>query len=405
MATLKLTLDSRREYTDKRLPVIFRLTLHTKSTSIDSNVKVLAKDWDFEKSKILKTHPDSKKLNIYLKNRLLELEKLLIEHDSTLKSLNVVELKKFLLKTDESEEITFYNFALKEIALLKDQERFGNAQSYETAVNRLIKHAGKDIALSKIDYLLLSNFDVQLIKEGLSRNSIAAYMREIRAILNIAIKKKLLNQAQYPFSSYKIKTQKTINRAITKMDIQKIKTLPLKEGSPEWHYRNIFMLIFNLIGISFIDLVLLKADNIQNDRIVYTRRKTGKVYSIKLTDEAHSILKMYRTVSSRYLIPFFGLENVLKANEREEIALRLKTCNKYLKRIGKHCNLPIQLTTYVARYAWANIAKSLNYPKDQIAEALGHEYGNRITGIYLDNYGNDVIDEMNKRVVEIRDID
>lgn len=33
-----------------------------------------------------------------------------------------------------------------------------------------------------------------------------------------------------------------------------------------------------------------------------------------------------------------------------------------------------------------------------IAEALGHEYGNKVTGIYLDNYDLEVIDEMNDKL-------
>jgi integrase/recombinase XerD len=34
-----------------------------------------------------------------------------------------------------------------------------------------------------------------------------------------------------------------------------------------------------------------------------------------------------------------------------------------------------------------------------IAEALGHEYGNRVSGIYLDNYSSEIIDKMNADVV------
>ena len=44
------------------------------------------------------------------------------------------------------------------------------------------------------------------------------------------------------------------------------------------------------------------------------------------------------------------------------------------------------------------IAKSLGYSKDLIAEALGHEYGNKVTGIYLNQYADSVIDEVNERV-------
>lgn len=51
-----------------------------------------------------------------------------------------------------------------------------------------------------------------------------------------------------------------------------------------------------------------------------------------------------------------------------------------------------------ARYIWANVSKSLGFAKDQIAESLGHEYCNRNTGIYLDNYGNEIIDQMNEKV-------
>jgi hypothetical protein len=40
----------------------------------------------------------------------------------------------------------------------------------------------------------------------------------------------------------------------------------------------------------------------------------------------------------------------------------------------------------------------LGYSKDIIAESLGHEYGNKVTGIYLDFYENEVIDEVNERV-------
>lgn len=64
------------------------------------------------------------------------------------------------------------------------------------------------------------------------------------------------------------------------------------------------------------------------------------------------------------------------------------------------CQFSEKLTTYYARYSWANIAKSLGYSKDQIAEALGHEYGNTVTGIYLDHYDLPVIDQMNECVLE-----
>lgn len=401
MATIKLTIDKRRPYKDGRFPVIYRVTTNQKSTSISSGVKILKQEWDTDKSKITKLHPNSKELNLQLKKKLLEIEKRLLEATNSEPESDIQRLKHLLLNGNKTEKINFYQYACIEIQELRVKEKHGNADAYETATKRLIDFAGKELTLDKISYVLISGFDTWLSKEGLTRNSIAVYMREIRALLNKAIKKKLLSRELYPFADYKIKTEKTVNRPISQKELLTVKQYPLKEGTRLWHSRNIFFLIFNLIGISFIDLSLLKQYSIQGDRVLYRRRKTGKIYSIKLTDEAKRIINLYKNDNSEFLISYTAIGGVLKEKERKAIAQNLKVCNHYLKELGKLCSLPIPLTTYVARYTWANIAKSLGYPKDQISEALGHEYGNRITGIYLDNYGNEVIDEMNKQVTFI----
>ena len=44
--------------------------------------------------------------------------------------------------------------------------------------------------------------------------------------------------------------------------------------------------------------------------------------------------------------------------------------------------------------------KKLCYSKDLIAEALGHEYGNSVTGIYLEQFDNDIVDKMNQELIK-----
>lgn len=58
------------------------------------------------------------------------------------------------------------------------------------------------------------------------------------------------------------------------------------------------------------------------------------------------------------------------------------------------------ITSYVFRYSYANLAKRLGYSKDIIAEALGHEYGNPVTGIYLEQFDMSVVDEMNEKLIK-----
>jgi integrase len=77
----------------------------------------------------------------------------------------------------------------------------------------------------------------------------------------------------------------------------------------------------------------------------------------------------------------------------------VKVTNKHLKKLGVIIAVSEPISTYVFRYTYANVAKQLGYSKDLIAEALGHEYGNSVTGIYLEQFDNDVVDKMNQELI------
>ena len=134
--------------------------------------------------------------------------------------------------------------------------------------------------------------------------------------------------------------------------------------------------------------------------MVYRRRKTHKEYSIKLFPQALAILDLFYQEDSKYLIPIlpdYVVEDSLVA--KKLIHQWIKTTNKYIKRLGQELGIASPLTTYVARHQFATTAKRLGYSNELIAEALGHEYGNKITNIYLDSFDQEVVDDMHKRVI------
>ena len=75
-----------------------------------------------------------------------------------------------------------------------------------------------------------------------------------------------------------------------------------------------------------------------------------------------------------------------------------KLINRRLKELGEKIGCVEEITTYVFRYSYANIAKQMGFSKDLIAEALGHEYGNSVTGIYLELFDLETLDHMNERI-------
>ena len=55
--------------------------------------------------------------------------------------------------------------------------------------------------------------------------------------------------------------------------------------------------------------------------------------------------------------------------------------------------------TYTARHTWATIAHKIGISKDVISLALGHEFGCKTTGIYID-YDLEQIDKANRKVID-----
>ena len=73
--------------------------------------------------------------------------------------------------------------------------------------------------------------------------------------------------------------------------------------------------------------------------------------------------------------------------------------NRKLKVIGQMLEIPVTLTTYVARHAWANIAKSKNISISVISEAMGHDSENT-TRIYLASLDASIVDKANSIILK-----
>ncbi len=404
MVYYKLVLNDKRVREDSTYPVEVRITYLRKNTTIATGIRVKKEHWDSNAQLVRKT-PNFQKLNQSIGDVFLKVQKIIHELDDN-QEFSFIALKERMdnkLKPSKvvTGDRTFNEFSEELIKNLFSINKVGNALVYQTASNRLIGFAnGRKLKFKEIDYMFLEDFQRHLINEGVKQNSISNYLRTIRAIYNRAIKARVICRTQYPFNEVTIKSERTAKRAILASDLAKIYTLDLKENTREWHARNYFFLSFSLIGVSFTDLAYLKSTNIINGRIVYRRRKTRKEYSIQITPLAQRIINEYKDRNDKYLLPILPAtvaEDSLVANQK--IHQWIKTTNKWMKELAATCDITETLTTYVARHTWATTAKRLGYSNELIAEAMGHEYGNKITNIYLDNFEQSVVDELNYKVL------
>ena len=398
--TYKFLLNTRRNNNNATYPIVLRVYSNRTYKEYALKVFVASEYWDAHTQNVKPGYEGYEEHNLRittLRNKIKKLILLAELNDTTLTATDVLEniMPKLSKKTNKQSSLLKYAYDI--ISKMIADGKVGNALVYTTAINKFKTFVKKDsFTFEDLNYKKLLDYHSFLVQDGVAVNTISVYMRSLRAIYNRAIKEGIASANNYPFRGFKIKQEKTISRSLTIKEIQSIVNLDLQTGSSIWHWRNYFLLSFCLIGINFADLLKLERQNVIDGRIVFRRSKTGKIYSIAINSRASEIISYY-SGKSNYLLPV--LQKVgSPVKSKNDTKQAVKTCNQYLKKIAADCKISKSISTYYARYTFANIARQQGYSKDLIAEALGHEYGNRVTGIYLDNYDNQVIDAM---VIEV----
>lgn len=144
--------------------------------------------------------------------------------------------------------------------------------------------------------------------------------------------------------------------------------------------------------MSFVDMAYLRKKDLNNGILSYRRRKTGQQLFIKWEKCMQEIADKYNTEYSTYLLPVISPESGVE--ERKQYINTAHNVNRALKVIGKRLEIPIPLTMYVARHAWASIARSKNVPLSVISEGMGHD-SEATTRIYLASLDTAAVDKAN----------
>lgn len=393
MATLNLVLDTRRARKDGTYPLVFRIRLGDTFKDIGSGYTVHKEKFDFKTNTIIKDPVSNHQLEQLRNHYYSRLRAYLI---TNMGNESIADARNYLTNK-LPDEVTIYELWEEEIKKLNEVNRLGNARAYKTSLSVISQEMNLSIPFNRLCYKDLLLLETNLFKRGMSINGIGVYMRAFRAICNRAINLDYVDLSWYPFRKYKIKKEKTTPRILSLKELQAYFNLTIQPSDPLYKSWLIGKLIFLLRGINLKDLLLLLPSNIKGDRIIYKRSKTGKMYSVKIHSEISKVLQEF-TSNETILGVLSTKEYSDKLRPMEIQTQKRKLINAHLDKLGKILKTNEDITTYVFRYSYANIAKQLGYSKDLIAEALGHEYGNSVTGIYLEMFDNDKLDEMNEKI-------
>ena len=285
----------------------------------------------------------------------------------------------------------FLSFARQLIQELKKIGKRRTAETYTTALNSFLRFRGeRDLLFEEVDSNLMVEYETFLKGINVCPNSSSFYMRYLRAIYNRAVERELTVQ-RYPFKHVYTGVDKTVKRAVPLKVIRRIRDLDLTLSPVLDYARDLFMFSFYTRGMAFVDMAYLKKKDLQNGVLVYRRQKTGQQLFIKWEKPMQEIVGKYDTSATPY--------RDMDTDARKQYKNAAHLVNDKLKKIGRQLGLAIPLTSYVARHAWASIAKSKNIPISTISEAMGHDSENT-TRIYLASLDTSVVDKANSLILK-----
>ena len=218
--TYKIFLDQRRVKENNSYPLKLRITINRKSKEVPLNVLLPIEAWDEGKQRVKPSYPNETLITLKINKTLKELQETSLRYETNDSLVTLDNLANVVTKKQAT--ITkFFNYANQQVKIMMQSGRIGNAIAYKNAIAKLLDYTNnKELRFESIDYRLLENFTCKMLSEGTKVNTIAIYMRELRAIYNRAIKEDIVEEKYYPFKKYKIKNAKTINRALTVEEMQ-----------------------------------------------------------------------------------------------------------------------------------------------------------------------------------------
>ncbi len=409
MITTKLYLDARAVGEEELAPLKVAITKKRQAAYISLGIKLKKSQWDSKKQRIINA-PNKLRLENFIKNKLMEIENAIMELQTKgqVTKLTSVQIKNKVLSFLDPEVDKGNLFINRYVNYMNSRPSERTKEIYTTTLKKMKAFDDKvdTYSFEDISKDWLKSLDTFLINQGLRKNSRNIHFRNIRAVFNDAIDNEITTH--YPMRTFDINPEQTAKRSLS---IEELRTLFSYNVQPwQQKYLDYFKLTFYLIGINPADILNCDQSNIIDGRLQYRRKKTGRLYSIRIEPEAKEIIERYKGVNKlvnfsenmRNYKQFVGKANKgLKAiGQVVKVRNEKKKVHDFQKEFHiKYNSLFPNISLYWARHTWATIAFSIGIPEEIIAESLGHSHGNRTTAIYIDKSVAN-IDAANRKVLD-----
>ncbi|GHV18521.1 tyrosine recombinase [Bacteroidia bacterium] len=355
-ATVSIVCYKSKKLANGEHPLMIRISKDYKTKYQSLGISINPDHWDFNRNR---PKPDCPNRDFIMK--------LILDKEAEFQN-KIVELAAFqkeytaasLLKPKKNVSLsTVEEYYLELISYFTNNNRRGNASIYKDSLSSIknFKKGKVDFFFDDIDIEWLNDYESWMRSKRCKETTISLQFRTLRSAYNKAVENNKVKGVDNPFKKFKISkfNTKTAKRAISKEDMIRIMNLDLSQYRYYFSLsRDIFIFSYLCGGINFSDMAMLRMSQISKEKLVYSRKKTKKVITIPLKQEAIAIINRYadnKEESNKYVFPI--LDKDIHITEQQKINRIHKTIakvNSYLKEIAKIAGIEANLTTYVARH-------------------------------------------------------
>ncbi|MDD2307718.1 MAG: site-specific integrase [Prolixibacteraceae bacterium] len=386
-ATTAIILDTRREKNNGTYPVKVRVTYDQRYKKYGTKYALNEDDYETITSKNFRSEK--------LRNIKAALDKIKVNADEVISGIEEFNFDEFenIFLEKRGDMTNIINAFDAIVVQKKESGRIGTAIGYEYAKKSLQEFEKYQLNLKKTDEVdtlqfkkitvnYLNEYDKWMRSEGKTATTIGMYLRNVRALMNTAVKTNVIKSNAYPFGvgKYEIPTSNSIKKALSNEELKKLFEYQPKAGSPEHYFFDLWLFSYLCNGLNIKDILRLKYSNIQGESIIFVRAKTEHTTKQRteieaiLTPIAKQIIDRWGTKpvqSDNFIFPFLNKE--MTADKQHKVKEQaVWQINKYIKKVAAKVGIDAKLTTYVARHSYTSKLLRAGISIEFLRQQLGH---------------------------------